>query len=246
MLGRAKYIGIIRLLLVTGLLLACKSKEEKPVDAPLNLVELPKKLRNQPKPPEWINVVSAEGETLQFAHAADFYAGCPRAGDPDIDGVFREGCPLRAEKWNDLIEYVDTVIKEHGDSVWCGSFKNNIQKRVSCKHFEWPSIGAYLVNSVVIFRFVDYFDSIDVQYRGGVAYLGFNGYVDYMKRGYKKNGDIADGGMGDVSETILILKHKNLKKITMTSPSRVVRGDYLVKDRALIPVPATLLWPCPL
>lgn len=225
----------------------CKSKEQQTTLVLQDSAELVSKTRRKFDPPFWNAVTNSEGETLQVAQIAEFSSGCPRAGDPDVDGKFRDGCPLRADKWNDLLGYADSIKMGAGGFGWSGYFKNNIQDDIECKAVVDRPVAAYLINSIVIFHFVDYYDSIDVRYHGRVAFLDFRGYVNPLNRGYPKaagGDDIADGGMRDEAETILILKAARLEKIVMTSSSGVIRGDYHIKDQKLIPVSKKSVWPC--
>lgn len=248
MLGRV--IGFRSAAFVCSVLLCvngCKSKEEPPVRVPVDSIEVVNKKRRMIHPPSWINVVSGEGETLQVDQIAAFGAGCPRAGDPDIDGEYRDGCPLRGDKWNDLLEYVDSIKRESQGSGGIGYFKNSFRDEVDCNDVVGRPIAACLIGATVIFHFVEYFDSINVRYGDGDVYVDFRGYVNRWSRGCPKSpggSDIADGGERDEAETILVLKAKRLGKIVMTSPSGVVRGDYLVGNRGLIPVSKKSLWPC--
>jgi hypothetical protein len=232
------------LLLIANILLGCKSKESLPatVSNDSSKVKTTERVIN---PPTWVDVVSSEGDTLKVDQVADFGMGCPRASDLDIDGKFRDGCPLRAEKWGNLDEYSSSVAQK---SSSYGNFRRSVGDHIDCNEAVLSPVDAYLNDSIVVFRIIDFFDSIQVSYQNQVAYFDFKGYVDPEKRGYPKpknsGGEIADGGMGNAPESILILKSKTLAKIVMTSPNGIIRGDYLVKNRTLIPVSKKSLWPC--
>ncbi len=242
-----RVIGVRGAVLVCSVLLfayGCKSKEGKPVSAPVDSIGVVSKKRRLAKPPVWRDVVSGEGETLQVDQIAIFGAGCPRFGDPDLDGILREGCPLRAEKRHDLRVALDSLYAGKG---WAGDFRNSLSEGSDCKNDNYQPYSVFITDSVFAFLFMGYFDSIVVRHEKRVAFLDFRGFVSPENRGYPKDssGDpILFDGLEDASETILLLKAERLDEIIMTSPSGMIRGDYIVKNRELIPVSKKSLWLC--
>jgi|ERR1035437_1651890 hypothetical protein len=233
------------LLLIANILFGCKSKESLPARVTLDSSSNAKIHEALSGSPQWSSVWSDEHETLQIAQMADFGMGCPRAGDPDIDGKYTEGCPQRGIGMSVLTSYYNSIFPNKN---WESSFKCSEKSVIDCKNGSLIPFQVFVVDSVFVFNFREYFDSIQVQYRNGVVHLDFTGYVNPENRGYPKSNseDGIDGdGMADNPETILILKAKKiLDKIEMTSPSGVIRGDYLVKNHELIPVSKKSIWPC--
>ena len=231
-------------LIIANFLFGCKSKESLPATVSSDSLKVEKR-EKVIKPPSWVNVVSNKGDTLQIAQIADFGMGCPRAGDVDVDGRYTEGCPQRGILISAMIEFSNSIFSK---KVWEGHFEYNNKEMIGCNQQIHASYLVFIADSFLVFDFYEYFDSIQVRYQNEVAYLNFKGYVNPENRGYPKSKgeDGIDGdGMADAPETILILKTKQrLNKIVMTSPSGVIRGDYLVKDHTLIPVSKKSLWPC--
>jgi hypothetical protein len=207
------------LLLIANILFGCKSKESLPAAPSSGALNITKNVTASFAPPQWINVVNGAGETLQVAQIAGFGEGCPHAGDPDIDGKYTEGCPVRSDKWSNLSQYAQSIMLK---KTWESGFKYSIRDQIKCENDIQRPFHAYALDSIVAFVFEEYFDSIEVSHENGVAHIDFKGYVNPENRGYPKlqnsNDAISDGGMADSPETILILKTKNrLDRIEMVS-----------------------------
>jgi hypothetical protein len=238
-------VGISAFLFVTNAFLGCKNKDSSAATTVSGDSSKIKKQEMDIRIPAWTSLAPNAHDTLQFVQIADFGMGCPRAGDPDIDGKYTDGCPQRGIVISDVIKFSNAIFAK---KMWEGHFKYNSKEMIDCAKQMQASYLVFRSDSFVVFDFNEYFDSIQVRYQNGVAHLDFKGYVNPQKRGFpKSNSDVGIDGddMADNPETILILKAKMpLDRIEMTSPSGVIRGDYLVKNNELIPVSKKSIWPC--